>query len=109
MLIHPPSFPTYIHSVSDPKWIKLKYLRIQQMWCKYTVFKVFFPFCVFSLWTLPCNLPNVVELDIVSGEAEVGDGVDQHDVLAEQPLHEAVQQAPAELATSCNGPNLHIP
>ena len=58
--------------------------------------------------TLPGNLPDVVGLDIVSGQAEVGDGVDQHDVLTEQPLHEAVQQAPAELPTGRYGPNLDI-
>ena len=75
----------------------------------YCIQSFFFQFCVFSLWTVPCNLPNVVELNIVGGEAKVGDGVDQHDVLAEQPLHEAIQQAPAELATGCDGPNLHIP
>ena len=69
-------------------------------------YKVFKKMYVFK--TLPGNLPDVVGLDIVSGQAEVSDGVDQHDVLTEQPLHEAVQQAPAELPTGRYGPNLDI-
>ena len=57
----------------------------------------------------PHDLPNVVALDGLRGQAEVGDGVDQHEVLAEEPLHQAVQEGPAQFATGGHCADLDVP
>ena len=61
-----------------------------------------------ALMRSPHNLSNVVALHRLRSQAEVGHGVHQHEVLTEQPLHQTVQQAPAELPTGRYGPNLDI-
>ena len=61
-----------------------------------------------ALMRFPHNLPDVVALDGLRGQAEVSDGVDQHEVLTEQPLHQAVQQGPAELAAGGHRADLDV-
>ena len=61
-----------------------------------------------ALMRSPHDLPNAVALHRLRGEAEVGDGVHQHEVLAEQPLHQAVQEGPAELAAGGHRADLDV-